>query len=61
MEVSTMKIIFAIAMMLIFIMTGCQRADSGQQEVREEMPKEDKMLRVGDICRRLFLVHGGRF
>ena len=45
-----MKIIFAIAMILIFIMTGCQRADSGQQEVRKEMPKEDKMLRVGTFA-----------
>lgn len=48
--VSTMKIIFAIAMILIFIMMGCQRADSGQQEVRKEMPKEDKMLKVGTFA-----------
>ena len=48
--VSTMKIIFATAMILIFIMTGCQRADSGQQEVRKEMPKGDQMLRVGTFA-----------
>jgi peptide methionine sulfoxide reductase msrA/msrB len=45
-----MKIIFAIAMILIFLMTGCQKADSGQQGVRKDMPKGDEMLRVGTFA-----------
>jgi peptide methionine sulfoxide reductase msrA/msrB len=45
-----MKNIFALALMLIFIMMGCQRADSAQQEVRNEMPKEDKMLKIATFA-----------
>jgi peptide methionine sulfoxide reductase msrA/msrB len=45
-----MKNIFVLAMMLIFIMMGCQRADSRQQEVRNEMPKEEKMLRIATFA-----------
>jgi peptide methionine sulfoxide reductase msrA/msrB len=48
--VSTVKNIFALAMMLIFIMMGCQKAGSDQQEVRNEMPKEDKMLKIATFA-----------
>jgi peptide methionine sulfoxide reductase msrA/msrB len=48
--VSKMKNIFALAMMLIFIIMGCQRADSGQQEVRSEMSKEDKTLKIATFA-----------
>ena len=45
-----MKNIFAIAMTLLFIMMGCQRADSVQREVRNEMPKDDKILKIGTFA-----------
>jgi peptide methionine sulfoxide reductase msrA/msrB len=45
-----MKNIYVLAMMLIFILMGCQRADSGQQEVKKEMQKADKMLRTATFA-----------
>jgi len=48
--VSKMKNIFVLAMMLIFIIMGCQRADSRQQEVTNEMRKEDKLLKIGTFA-----------
>jgi peptide methionine sulfoxide reductase msrA/msrB len=49
-EEKTMKNLFAFAMMLIFILAGCQRADSGQLTVKENGVKEDKMLRVATFA-----------
>jgi peptide methionine sulfoxide reductase msrA/msrB len=48
--VSTMKNLFALAMMLIFIMMGCERVDSRQHEVRNEMPKEDNVLKIATFA-----------
>jgi peptide methionine sulfoxide reductase msrA/msrB len=48
--VNTMKNIFALAVMFIFMMMGCQRAGLSQQEVRNEMPKEDKMTRIATFA-----------
>jgi peptide methionine sulfoxide reductase msrA/msrB len=48
--VSIMRNIFVLAVMLIFIMMGCQRAGSAQQEGRNEMPKEDKMLKIATFA-----------
>jgi peptide methionine sulfoxide reductase msrA/msrB len=45
-----MKNLFALAMMLIFIMIGCQRADSSQSPIKENMVGEDKMLRVATFA-----------
>ena len=45
-----MKNLFALAVTLIFIITGCQRADSRQLAVKENMVKEDKMLRVATFA-----------
>lgn len=45
-----MKNIFAIAMTLIFVMLGCQKADSIQHEVRNEMPKEDNVLKIATFA-----------
>ena len=45
-----MKNLFALAVMLIFIITGCQKADSGQRTVKENMVKGDKMLRVATFA-----------
>jgi peptide methionine sulfoxide reductase msrA/msrB len=50
-EVAAMiKNLFAIAMTLLFVITGCQRADSGKREVRTEMPKEEKALKIGTFA-----------
>lgn len=49
-EVTTMKNLFALLMMLIFIMIGCQRADSSQQVVKDKVAQEDKMLRVATVA-----------
>jgi len=49
-EVTTMKNLFALLMMLIFIMIGCQRADSSQQVVKDKMAQEEKMLRVATFA-----------
>jgi peptide methionine sulfoxide reductase msrA/msrB len=48
--VNKMKNIFVLAMMLMFIMMGCQRADSRQQDMRNEIPKEDKMLKIATFA-----------
>ncbi len=48
--VSTMKNMILLALMLIFIITGCQRADSRQKEVRKDMPIEDKVLRIATFA-----------
>ena len=48
--VSTMKNIILLAMMLIFTIIGCQRVDSRQKEVRKDMPKEDKVLRIATFA-----------
>jgi peptide methionine sulfoxide reductase msrA/msrB len=49
-EVTTMKNLFALLMMLTFIMIGCQRADSSQQVAKDKMAQEDKMLRVATFA-----------
>ena len=49
-----MKILFALAMMVIFSMMGCQRTDVIQEKVRTDMPreesKEDKVLRIATFA-----------
>jgi peptide methionine sulfoxide reductase msrA/msrB len=49
-EVTTMKNLFALLMMVIFIMIGCQRADSSPQVAKDKMAQEDKMLRVATFA-----------
>lgn len=44
------KIIFLLAMMLIFIMTGCQRADSVQKEAISGTAKENEMLHIATFA-----------
>lgn len=44
-----MKNLIIVALMFIFIMSGCQRTDSGQTEVRD-MPKENRVLRVATFA-----------
>jgi len=44
-----MKNLIIVALMFIFIMSGCQRVDSGQTEVRD-MPKRDNGLRVATFA-----------
>ena len=41
-----MKNLFELAVMLIFVITSCQGADSNQQMVKDNMAKKDEMLRV---------------
>ena len=48
--VSTMKNIILLATVLIFTITGCQRVDSGQKEVKKDMPKEDKVLSIATFA-----------
>ena len=45
-----MKNLFALAMMLIFIIAGCQRADSSQQAVKDNIVKEDNTLHVATFA-----------
>ncbi len=45
-----MKNIFVLAMMLIFIIMGCQRAGLSQQEIRNEMPKEDRTTKIATFA-----------
>jgi peptide methionine sulfoxide reductase msrA/msrB len=45
-----MKNLFALAAMLIFIITGSQKADSRQMAVKENVVKEDKTLRVATFA-----------
>ena len=45
------KSLFAIAVTLLLIATGCQKAESVQKEVANEMPKEEsKTLKVGTFA-----------
>ena len=45
------KKMFALAAMFLLIMTGCQKAESVQREVTNEMPKdESKTLKVGTFA-----------
>ena len=45
-----MKSIIVLGMMLIFIITGCQRAETAQQAGRENMGKDGNMSRVGTFA-----------
>ena len=45
-----MKILFAVAMMMLFVITGCQRANSSQQAVNDNMTIDDKRLRVATFA-----------
>ena len=45
-----MKNLFALTMMLILILTGCQRANSSQQAAKDNMAKEDKTLQVATFA-----------
>ena len=47
--VSLMKNLIIVALMLMLTMSGCQRVDSGQTEVRD-MPKRDNGLRVATFA-----------
>jgi peptide methionine sulfoxide reductase msrA/msrB len=49
-EVSAMKSLFVLAMMLIFIIAGCQSADSSQQAVKDNTTKGDNMSRVATFA-----------
>jgi peptide methionine sulfoxide reductase msrA/msrB len=48
--VSTMKNIILLATVLIFTITGCQKVDSRQQEVRKDMSKENKVLSIATFA-----------
>jgi peptide methionine sulfoxide reductase msrA/msrB len=45
-----MKKIVILAIMLIFITTGCQGTDSPQKEVKKDMLKEDKILSIATFA-----------
>ena len=45
-----MKSLFILAVMLIFIIAGCQKADSSPQAVKDNMTKENNMLRVATFA-----------
>ena len=45
-----MKTLFGLAVMLIFIIAGCQKADSSPQAVKDNMTKENNMLRVATFA-----------
>jgi len=45
-----MKALFALAAMLIFIIAGCQKADSSPQAVKDNMTKENNSLRVATFA-----------
>ncbi len=45
-----MKSLFVLMMMLIFIVTGCQKADSSQQAAKEGMGKEEKTIIVATFA-----------
>jgi peptide methionine sulfoxide reductase msrA/msrB len=49
-EASTMKNIFVLFMMFFFIITGCQRVDSGQRAISDDMAREDEMLRIATFA-----------
>ena len=45
-----MKSLFVLAMMVIFIIAGCQSADSSQQTVKDDMTKDNNRLRVATFA-----------
>jgi len=45
-----MRNIFVLAMMLMFIMTGCQRAETSQREVKDSMARGDLSLHVATFA-----------
>ena len=45
-----MKNMFILTVMLIFIVTGCQRAETSQREVRDDMAKGDPSLHVATFA-----------
>jgi peptide methionine sulfoxide reductase msrA/msrB len=45
-----MKTLFALAVMLIFMIVGCQSADSSQEAENENMAKDNNMLRVATFA-----------
>jgi peptide methionine sulfoxide reductase msrA/msrB len=49
-EVSAMKNLFALIMMLILIVAGCRSADSSQQAVKTNMAKDNAMVRVATFA-----------
>jgi len=49
-EVNTMKNLFILVVMLVFVIIGCQRADSSQQAIKEDMIKQDTLTRVGTFA-----------
>ena len=46
----SMKKIFALAVMIVFIMTGCQKAETAQKGRGENMAKEDKRLHIATFA-----------
>jgi peptide methionine sulfoxide reductase msrA/msrB len=49
-EVAMVKTLIALAMMFFLNIAGCQRADSGQQAVKDNIVKEDKTLLVATFA-----------
>jgi peptide methionine sulfoxide reductase msrA/msrB len=49
-EVETMKILFAVAMMTLSVITGCQRTNASQQAVNDNMTIDDNRLRVATFA-----------
>jgi hypothetical protein len=45
-EVSKMKNLFVLTMMLILTLTGCQKANSSQQAAKDNMTREEKTLQL---------------
>ena len=45
-----MKILFAVAMMTLSVITGCQRANASQQTVNDNMTIDDNRLRVATFA-----------
>ena len=45
-----MKTLFVLTMMLILVLTGCQRANSSQQAGKDNMAKEDQTLQVATFA-----------
>ena len=45
-----MKILFAVAMMMLFVITGCQRANASQQAANDNMTIDDNRLRVATFA-----------
>ena len=47
--------------MLVFLVSGCQASDKVQEGVKDSVPGENRVSAERHDCRRVFLVHGGRF